>query len=128
MANGGHEARSRGREVGGVHTLTQEPAPGMLVPREQLPEHLWEQQHSPARLRCCARFRPPSPNLPTLPSKSLFPPFATFKMFAFFISGWPVSGPTGLGFNCQIPQFPQQTSPGETQTFEADCNLIQLKW
>lgn len=68
--------------------------------------------------------------LPTYPScqgKAFFSPFAIFKTFAFFISSRLVSSLTSLEFNCAIPQFSKQINPDKTQTFEANCNLIQLK-
>lgn len=54
-------------------------------------------------------------------------PFPLLKTLAFFISSRLVSSPTSLGFNCKIPQFSKQISPDKTQTFEANCNLVQLK-
>lgn len=68
-----------------------------------------------------------SRSFPILPRKGFILPFATLKMFACLISSWLASSPTSLEFNCAAPQFSKQISPHKTQTFEANCNLIQLK-
>lgn len=74
--------------------------------------------------RCCCDLGTSSqPAHPAKHSPSF--PFAVVNMFAF--GSWLLTSQTSLGFKCVIPQFSQQISQDKTLTFEATCNLIQLK-
>lgn len=124
----GSQPSKRDHEGWVVTSARCPPKPGPFCPSGCLPSSAG---------RCASGWRlPPHPAahrrpalLPRAPParERPFLPLRCASSVCFLYQQLAAISPTSLGFNRAIPQFSKQISPDKAQTFEANCNLIQLK-